>query len=68
METSSQDLESLVAEAEQAVAAATALPSLDETRVKYLGKSGLMTGLLKNLGKLPPEERPQAGQAINKAK
>ncbi len=34
----------------------------------YLGKKGLLTEQLKQLGKLPPEQRPQAGQAINEAK
>jgi phenylalanyl-tRNA synthetase alpha chain len=37
-------------------------------RVQYLGKKGLLTEQLKQLGKLPAEERPQAGQAINVAK
>jgi phenylalanyl-tRNA synthetase alpha chain len=37
-------------------------------RVRYLGKSGELTALLKQLGTLPPEERPAAGQEINQAK
>jgi len=37
-------------------------------RVRYLGKSGLLTAQLKQLGKLPADQRPLAGQAINKAK
>jgi phenylalanyl-tRNA synthetase alpha chain len=36
--------------------------------VRYLGKKGLLTEQLKQLGKLPEAERPQAGQAINVAK
>ncbi|MBL3589680.1 MAG: phenylalanine--tRNA ligase subunit alpha [gamma proteobacterium endosymbiont of Lamellibrachia anaximandri] len=62
------DIEQLVGEAEAAIAAAAGLAALDEVRVKYLGKSGLLTGQLKKLGTLPKEERPKAGQAINKAK
>jgi phenylalanyl-tRNA synthetase alpha chain len=62
------DLEGLINQAQQAVEAAQDLASLDEVRVNYLGKSGLLTAQLKQLGKLPPEERPKAGQAINKAK
>ncbi|WP_177419708.1 phenylalanine--tRNA ligase subunit alpha [endosymbiont of Lamellibrachia barhami] len=62
------DIELLVGEAEAAIAAAAGLAALDEVRVKYLGKSGLLTGQLKKLGTLPKEERPKAGQAINKAK
>ncbi len=62
------DIEQLVGEAEAAIVAAAGLAALDEVRVKYLGKSGLLTGQLKKLGTLPKEERPKAGQAINKAK
>jgi phenylalanyl-tRNA synthetase alpha chain len=41
---------------------------LDGVRVKYLGKKGELTGLLKGLGKLSPEARPAAGAEINSAK
>jgi phenylalanyl-tRNA synthetase alpha chain len=63
-----QDLEQMISEAEQAIDAADSLADLDQLRVQYLGKKGQLTELLKGLGKLPAEERPQAGQAINKAK
>ena len=62
------DIEKLVAEASEQINQAAKLPELDEVRVKYLGKSGLLTAQLKKLGTLPKEERPAAGQAINKAK
>ncbi|WP_242469607.1 phenylalanine--tRNA ligase subunit alpha [Rhabdochromatium marinum] len=48
--------------------AAESLAALDEVRVRYLGKSGQITALLKQLGRLPPEARPKAGQTINQAK
>ncbi len=51
-----------------AVEAAADLPSLDEVRVRYLGKKGRLTAELKTLGKLPAADRPAAGQAINQAK
>jgi phenylalanyl-tRNA synthetase alpha chain len=44
------------------------LAALDQTRVKYLGKKGLLTELLKGLGRLSADERPAAGGAINHAK
>ncbi|MSR15959.1 MAG: phenylalanine--tRNA ligase subunit alpha [Gammaproteobacteria bacterium] len=44
------------------------LAELDSTRIKYLGKKGLLTDLLKGLGRLPPDERPQEGGEINSAK
>ncbi|MBF0255289.1 MAG: phenylalanine--tRNA ligase subunit alpha [Gammaproteobacteria bacterium] len=50
------------------VAAAQKLPQLDEVRVSYLGKQGQLTTLLKQLGQLPKEERPAAGQLVNQAK
>ena len=62
------DIEAIVQEASAALAAATDLGVLDELRVRYLGKKGHITGLLKSLGGLPVEQRPAAGQAINDAK
>lgn len=41
---------------------------LDEVRVRYLGKKGSLTLELKQLGSLPPDERPVVGQAINQVK
>ena len=38
---------------------------LDGLRVKYLGKKGELTGVLKMMGKLSPEERPVVGQMAN---
>ena len=62
------NLEDILAQAKQAAAAAEDASGLDEVRVKYLGKKGELTGLLKSLGKLPADERPAAGAEINKAK
>lgn len=44
------------------------LVSLEQVKARYLGKSGEITDLLKQLGKLPPEEKKQQGQAINQLK
>lgn len=62
------DVDSLLKEAQQKVAEADDLPALEEVRVSYLGKKGHLTDLLKQLGSLSAEERPKAGQVINKAK
>lgn len=62
------ELSTLVDEATGLIEGAEKLAALDEVRVRYLGKSGLLTAQLKQLGKLPAEQRPLAGQAINKAK
>ena len=58
----------LLAAAGLATEAAADLRALDEVRVRYLGKNGLFTERLKQLGQLPAEERKVAGQAINQAK
>jgi len=63
-----ENLELLASEAEKAVNQAADVASLDQVRVEYLGKKGLLTGLLKALGKLTAEERPAAGARINEVK
>jgi len=62
------ELNQLVEAAEQAINNAADLKSLDDIRVTYLGKKGSITERMKMLGKLPKEEKPAAGQAINVAK
>ena len=47
---------------------ANTLQSLDEARVKYLGKKGELTAILKMMGTLTPEERPKLGSIVNVAK
>jgi len=64
----STELDTLIKKAETAVNQAADLRALDEIRVEYLGKTGVITDQLKQLGKLPAEERKTAGQEINKAK
>ena len=63
-----QDLTSLVGQALEEVAACGDLAALDEVRVRWLGKKGVLTEQLKSLGGLPAGERPAAGQRINEAK
>jgi phenylalanyl-tRNA synthetase alpha chain len=58
----------LEAEALQEIAAAADQAALDAVRVRYLGKKGSLTQQLKQLGSLPADERPSAGQAINAVK
>ena len=61
-------LPELVNTAQAAIAGAADLAALDQARVHYLGKKGALTERLKELGRLPPEQRREAGQAINEAK
>ena len=62
------DLTEILAQAERDAASAQDLAALDRVRVQYLGKKGVLTEYLKSLGQLAPEERPQVGQAVNRAK
>ena len=62
------ELQATLDAARSAIESANSLAELDEVRVHYMGKKGQFTELLKGLGKLSAEERPQAGQAINEAK
>ena len=61
-------LDPLKSEALAALAAATDLPSLEQTKGAFLGGDGKFTALMKQLGTLPKEEKPAAGKAINAAK
>src|SRR5699024_7720 len=63
-----EDLQPLTESVLAEVAQASALRELDEVRVKYLGKKGSISALLKGLGKLSAEERPKAGAVINEAR
>jgi phenylalanyl-tRNA synthetase alpha chain len=61
-------LDELEQQALQDIEAAADVAVLDDVRVRYLGKKGLLTGQLKRLGTLPAAERPVAGQEINRVK
>jgi phenylalanyl-tRNA synthetase alpha chain len=63
-----QGLAEIIQQAEEFISNAADLEALDKIRVQYLGKKGQLTEYLKNLGQLPAEERPKAGQAVNQAK
>jgi len=62
------DLKSLRKSIVEATAAATSPDMLEVVRVEALGKKGTVTSLLKELGRIPAEERRERGQAINALK
>ncbi|PPD03427.1 MAG: phenylalanine--tRNA ligase subunit alpha [Methylobacter sp.] len=64
----SVNLESALAQALQQLAEAGDLSVLEQARVQYLGKKGLFTQVMKELGGLEPEQRRALGQRINDAK
>jgi phenylalanyl-tRNA synthetase alpha chain len=61
-------IETLVNSAIDAINNCQSLQELDHIRVHYLGKKGTLTELLKELGHLPEETRPQIGKQVNLAK
>jgi len=62
------DLATLAQQALAEIAASGDLAALDDVRVRWLGKKGVLTEQLKALGALAAAERPAAGQRINDAK
>ena len=60
-----EQLEQIKVNALAALDAADTPAALEELRVKLLGKKGEMTAVLKQMGKLSPEERPIMGQMAN---
>ena len=60
-----EQLEKIKQEALAALAAAKESSDLETLRVKYLGKKGELTAVLKQMGKLSAEERPVIGQLAN---
>ena len=60
-------INSIVLAATSEIDSADSLATLEGVRVKYLGKKGELTAILKGMGKLTPDERKATGQAANLA-
>jgi phenylalanyl-tRNA synthetase alpha chain len=64
-----QELDALRTSFQAELSAAGDEVVLESVRVRYLGKkSGRLTHMMKGLGRLPAEERPRAGQLVNRLK
>ncbi len=63
-----EQLSRIKAEAESALQSAGTLDALEELRVKYLGKKGELTSVMKGMGALSAEERPVIGQLANEVR
>ncbi|MBQ8706599.1 MAG: phenylalanine--tRNA ligase subunit alpha [Succinivibrionaceae bacterium] len=63
-----EQLDNVVDKALKEIAAAATDAAAEEIRLNYFGKNGFFTEQMKSLGRLPPEEKPKAGAAINKAR
>mgnify|MGYP002645801297 CR=1 FL=1 len=63
-----EQLEAIAKKAFEELAQSQDLKALDAVRVKYLGKKGELTAILKQMGKLSAEERPVIGQLANQVR
>ncbi len=61
-------LRSIEDEALEAVAKAQDREAIEQIKVRFLGRKGLLTNILKGLGSLPKEERPKVGKHANQVK
>lgn len=60
-----ETLRNLLEEAKKELSSAENLKTLEEIRVKYLGKKGELTKILRGMGNLSPDERPIIGKISN---
>lgn len=63
-----EELQALKEQALAELGAVTTPDELKDLRIKYLGKKGPMTEILRGMGALPAEERPKIGQIVNEVK
>lgn len=63
-----EQLAALETEATEAIAAADSLDALEEIRLRYFGRKGVLNGILRGLGALTADERPAMGQLANAVK
>lgn len=63
-----EKIDVLLKEALIKIAGAADSVGLNDLRVKYLGRNGELTALLKGLKDIPPQDRPAAGKIINEAR
>lgn len=63
-----EKLEQIKAEAIAKILGAASLDELNDARVTWLGKKGALTGILKSMKDVAPEERPKVGQLVNEAR
>ena len=61
-------VDAIVGEARVAIERAESAADLETLRVRFLGRQGELTQLLRSLGSLPADERPVVGAAANEAK
>jgi phenylalanyl-tRNA synthetase alpha chain len=65
---STERINQIVAEANGAIAGAQDTATLEEVRIRYLGRKAELPNLLRTVAELPPEERAATGKAANAAR
>lgn len=63
-----ENIRNILNEMKSALEGATTNEALQEIKVKYLGKKGEITAMMKQMGSIPPEQRPVFGQLVNAAR
>ncbi len=63
-----EQLNNIKVQAEKELSTVQSIPELENVRVKYLGKKGELTSVLRGMGALSPEERPVIGQLANEVR
>ena len=64
----SERIEELKSQAEAAIAAASSTTTLEEARIRYLGRKAELPNMLRGVAELPPEQRGPTGKAANQAR
>jgi phenylalanyl-tRNA synthetase alpha chain len=60
-----EELERIKEEAERDLQSAVRLDQVEAWRIRYLGKKGALTQVMRRIAELPPEERPSVGRVVN---
>jgi len=63
-----EQVEQIVAKARSDLSEAATADQVEQVRLRYLGRKGLLSRLFRSIPELPPEQRPAAGRAANEAK
>jgi phenylalanyl-tRNA synthetase alpha chain len=63
-----RDLEALAEGARQSIGSATDERAIEDLRVRFLGKKGEISAVLRGMGQLPADERPRVGEVANRVR
>lgn len=62
------ELQDIIKQAAEEIGVIDNLPELEQVKARFVGKKGLITAQMKNMAKLPNEEKPKFGAKVNEAK